>query len=497
MRELIDDLAADAEDDFESLQLRGFGVQVDWASGMASGTGIANQSFRMVREVGDKGNTLMVNLGQGPEGVADALYTASAALLTAVDSVVNRYAPSLKDDMRRSSALIWRAWKDPERLTGLADDDECPCDRPGTKWGQCHKWTEELGTVEYVPISDVDILNFTPYDPTRPEPARLESRPPSGLPAGPQILTFTFKLPFTLGLVAGGRYTVPLNEAWADPDDVAHFGNTPRVGVRLHNQLMSGLEMWPHHGTEALRSFFGDREDAIRMPDWPSLPGAYEQWVTLETPGGRLESESADDPFYAFHRGLAVLNFFLLGLDLAVDDWNVREVSTREIGPVVFCGAWTADRQWVRVGELLMHPESWRPPLQPQPVEAMQPQLDAMFGDLLGGRLFLLANVWHSRALRAFHQRGDYADCVVSLQTATESMMYDLLRGLMVDEGKTAAEINAKVTAELPYRSLLHGELQPRLGGSWDLTSTQAVGRYWTSLYLLRNRVVHVAYRPG
>jgi len=77
-------------------------------------------------------------------------------------------------------------------------------------------------------------------------------------------------------------------------------------------------------------------------------------------------------------------------------------------------------------------------------------------------------------------------------------MLFDLLRGLLVDEGKTLAQITAIVSSELALRSLLTREIANRLGGDWDLTKTGApIGRYWQSLYLLRNRVVHAAYEPN
>lgn len=497
LTDLIKDLAGNAEDEFTSRQIQDFDVMAAWASAMAAGTGIAHQSLRVVQQLPDGRSALAVNLGQGPEAIAYALHTASAAFLSAVDTVVNRYTPDLKDDVRRAHALLWRAWKDVKELTGLADDDDCLCDRPGTKWAQCHKWTEELGTVEYVPFTDADLVNFTPYDPNRSEPVSVHRDVPSDLRPGPLLLTFTFRLPFTLGLLDGGAYQMVLTDTWADSDDIAHFGNAPIVRIRLHNEVTDGLELWPERAGNALRSFYGDLESLPETDDWPPIPEAYEQWVTLETPSGRLKIEPPEDAAYAFHRAFRVLNWFLMALDLGVDDWRIRAVSTREIGAVVFRGARAKEGNWTRLGDLIMHPDSFPAPLRPQSVETMKPQLDAVFRDLQEGRFFLISNLWHSRALRAFHHRGDYADCVVSLQTAAESMMYDLLRGLMVDAGKTAVEINAKVNAYLPYKSLLNKELATRLGGSWDVTGTSPVGRYWNSVYLLRNQVVHGGYTPA
>jgi hypothetical protein len=283
----------------------------------------------------------------------------------------------------------------------------------------------------------------------------------------------------------------------ADPNDIAHFGRTPVVRVRLHNEPTNGSELWPERAGNALRSFYGQLDSVPELDDWPPIPEAYEQWVTLETPSGRLQTEAIDDPAYAFHRALGALNWFLTALDMALGDLSIRAISTRELGGVVFRGALTRTGSWMRLGDLLMHPDSFPAFVKPQPIEAVRKQLDSAIGDLQGGRLFLVSNLWHSRALRAFHFRGDHADCVVSLQTATESMMYDLLRGLMVDAGKTAAEIASVVNADLRYKSLLNRDLTTQLGGRWDLTDGHPVGRYWQSVYVVRNQVVHGGYTPG
>jgi hypothetical protein len=109
----------------------------------------------------------------------------------------------------------------------------------------------------------------------------------------------------------------------------------------------------------------------------------------------------------------------------------------------------------------------------------------------------MLANLWHGRALRALRVRGDMADAVVNLQTAVESMMYDLLGVLMVDEGATSTEIAGVLGGELQFKALVTGQLIPRLGGNWNPNSHGAFGSYWTKLYRLRNRVVHGGYSPS
>lgn len=83
------------------------------------------------------------------------------------------------------------------------------------------------------------------------------------------------------------------------------------------------------------------------------------------------------------------------------------------------------------------------------------------------------------------------------LQTAAETLAYELWALLLADEGLSDSEIQSRREAGVPFKPLLSRELASRLGGQWDLSSERsAVGRYWTRLYLLRNRIVHAGHPP-
>jgi hypothetical protein len=131
------------------------------------------------------------------------------------------------------------------------------------------------------------------------------------------------------------------------------------------------------------------------------------------------------------------------------------------------------------------------------PFKAIESQFEGAFRDLTVGRPFIIANLWHGRAMRALSLRGDTADGVVNLQTAAENTAYDLLGSLLVDEGATSTEIEGQLGTEQAYRSLMTHQFSGRLGGNWDLTASDPVGTYWSKLYLLRNRVVHAGYTPS
>src|SRR5260370_42433996 len=85
LAELIDELAAAEEDVFTSDRFRGFKVLASYADSLVTGTGLANQSYRTMISLSDERQAMAVNIGPGPEGCSDALHTATAALLPAID----------------------------------------------------------------------------------------------------------------------------------------------------------------------------------------------------------------------------------------------------------------------------------------------------------------------------------------------------------------------------------------------------------------------------
>jgi hypothetical protein len=492
--DLMDALITVQDDDFDRQQLSRLKLEIASTVAMGRSTGMAHWSYRQVVEQPNGTNALVINLGRGPEAISDALHLATSTFLIAADAIVGRYVPDLADTLRDAGGVVWRAWRDPAELARLRDEDPCPCDRPNTVWATCHKWTNDLGTATYTPFTDADLVRFAPHNPSTQQDAQKIDIPrldTPDVPLGPHVVTFTFTLPFMLGLEDTDGHTLAIFDEWADPNDIAHHGKVPTVRIRLHNEDIGGRELWMGDPTAALQRFYGDR--AAEAPDVivPSIDKTYEQWISLETPGARLRSESKDDPAFAFHRCLSALNTFLAALDLAVSDLRISTISTHDVGPVVLRGAITKAREWVRVGDLVMHPEALPFPPQTVPFEAIKKQFDSATDDLRYGRPFTFANLWHSRSLRALRLRGDHADAVVSVQTAVESMVYELLRSLMVDEGITGAEITKQVGPERAFKPMLATDLPARLGGNWNLSGTGVVALYWSDLYLVRNRVVH------
>jgi len=145
-----------------------------------------------------------------------------------------------------------------------------------------------------------------------------------------------------------------------------------------------------------------------------------------------------------------------------------------------------------------MHPEAQPLPLKIDDFSSKHDELSAALEMRRQGHPFLVARMWHQRALRSHRYRGDVPDLVVSLQTAAESLIYDLWVMLLVDKGKQNSVILKTVNAETPYKSILVKVLPTLIGGSWDVTlENTPIGDYWRSLYELRNRIVHNGHVPS
>ena len=309
---------------------------------------------------------------------------------------------------------------------------------------------------------------------------------------GSFLYTFTCRIPFVLGVADGIEHEIVLSLPYANANAVQVFGRQPYVRVRIFNAPVADQKSWPANMPIAIKHFYGGD---IGPAD---AGGAllYEQWVSLETPATFLAGESQADPAYAFHRSLSVLNLFLQAFSLARNDDQVRPISARELRPIVVIGSQSLTGKWEHLGPMLMHPDAKSRSLSSRPITQHLEGLNRAIDSILQHDAFVRTRQWRSRAERRRYE-GDAADSIVSFQIAAESLAYELWGLLLVDEGFRTAEVDAARDAEVPYKSLLTHELAQRLGGPWDLTTNRtAVGRYWSGLYLIRNRIIHGGYLP-
>lgn len=91
---------------------------------------------------------------------------------------------------------------------------------------------------------------------------------------------------------------------------------------------------------------------------------------------------------------------------------------------------------------------------------------------------------------------GFFRDAVIHAQSAVESMLGSLYVAIREIEGITA--IAAEQEREnLPFMRMVKREFASRLGGQWDVDDVSTpIGRWRSTAYQLRNKVIHAAYHP-
>ena len=133
---------------------------------------------------------------------------------------------------------------------------------------------------------------------------------PVGAPAqtGPFLYTFTFRLPYVLGIRSGFEVTIHA-APYASAHDVDTFARPAFVRLRFQNQHIADHKFLPANLAAALATFYAGDVNDLEAGKGIQL---YEQWVSMETPAVLLVDENPADGAYAFHRGLRFLNLFLV-----------------------------------------------------------------------------------------------------------------------------------------------------------------------------------------
>ena len=314
----------------------------------------------------------------------------------------------------------------------------------------------------------------------------------SGQVEGEFVITFTARLPFTLGIPNQLGHTISFGAPFVSREAGAVFGPRAFVNIRVFNLEQSGLRTFYEQTIPVLEHFYSYRPDANKTPNWEDgRLKENEQWVTLETPFALLTGENVSDKAFAFHRSLQALNLFLRAVLVITKDTRIRSVSSHDLRPVVIIGAVQKGEPWRFLSEMLMHPEALPERLFTPQTTFSNDDLRRAIAALAANQPYLTTLLWRSRAQRALRYSGDASDAVISFQVAAESMLFDTYRLILVDEGRSSTEVSAEVT-DLPFKTLLTTKMPAKLGGQWDVTRpSTAVGDYWQRLYVVRNLIVH------
>lgn len=256
---------------------------------------------------------------------------------------------------------------------------------------------------------------------------------------GAFIYTFTFRLPFRMGISDDFGQEISWPADYAKEEDAQTFARPPFVRLRLFNATLADRMFSPANAPAAVRHFYrslydsGPTDDKVDKVD----PHLYEQWVSLETPAALLTDENPADGAFAFHRCLFALNVYLQAFALARTDDQVRPISSRELRPIVIVGSMSlTGGTWTERGPILMHPDAKARQLRSRPVAEHAESLNRAVQTMLLGNPFVRSWQWKARAARRRYE-GDSADAVVSFQIAAEVFLFEIWALLLADEGRT------------------------------------------------------------
>lgn len=338
-----------------------------------------------------------------------------------------------------------------------------------------------------------------PWLPVTVDPPEIETDDLFESLGGPYVATFTGRIPFLLGILDHLGHTISFPHPFVDPVAATVFGPHPTVNIRVFTLKTTGIPMRPPGAAQALKRFYNydlphelpDRFAADKLAD-------YEQWVTLETQGAIAAGEEPEDKGYTFHRCLRFFNLFIQAVMVATQDFRLRTVVPQDFTPAITVGALTPQhRAWQHLTDMMMFPDF---PYK-QTMLTKPPFSEAEFRDGLeriqNEAPFLRALMWRGRVEDALRRTGDAAGAIVGLQTAAESLLFDVYRTLLVDEGYSKQEIDDQLATEPTFATVVKTLLKDRLGGQWDVTaSSTPVGQYWEKLYQIRNDIVHRGFEP-
>ena len=291
---------------------------------------------------------------------------------------------------------------------------------------------------------------------TRSHAGRTESTDPRSFVSepetGPYLETFTFRLPFVLGVADNFDHDLSVPGDYVDQGNEKVFGRPSFVRVRIFNAETADRKFAPANLSAAIKRFYGQATKAGKAGGNP----LYEQWVTL-TPAVFLSQEHQWDPGFAFHRCVAAFNVFLEALALAREkDW-VRPISTRELRPIVIIGKLELGGTWTEKAPMLMHPDAKESPLTSRPAGQHVDELNRALESITIEVPFVRARQWRARAERRRYE-GDSADSIVSFQIAAETMLYELWGLLLLEEGVEVQDV-AKRRSEQRFTTLVKREL--------------------------------------
>lgn len=312
---------------------------------------------------------------------------------------------------------------------------------------------------------------------------------PTGEYLPDRVLVFYIRLPIPL----------PLSERafiWEPPgafDPTARTDPSPRwLSLRFKQFEADPPSLIPPNYHRELDELLG--EPSIDHPAPRATGNFLHTWcVGVAATDGDLADPSV--VFMAFNACFHYVNRIIRAYVARTGNFRIRPIALEEIHTLVL---WelrnVRDLTLAGRGTLIVNQNI---PVAPEPVSLELERTIAttvVISEPSREHPFTVYREWLERAKHARLQEGDREGAIVFLQTATESWLRELFRMTLVDANLTTPDIDAQVARYESFKALLQTGLPTRLGGRWDLSlSSTPVGRYWTDLYQLRNRIVHGA----
>lgn len=317
------------------------------------------------------------------------------------------------------------------------------------------------------------------------------------------LINFYLQLPFYLPYLDGATFNVTMSrEEYADSPPSQLAGHSPfvlmkvlqratppdMVGLGVINRIHAELKSQGRLDPELQSPLF----DFTRSP----MPLHFTTVVEAITPKLQLRSERDRDmplhPGVLLDRCLTALNQWMESYSVATGNRRVHPITKEQLPPdIMLMHQQPETGQIMRVDFMRGHANlPWSNNEIATP--ATTDRIMRIASNLEDHHTVWNAARWLAAAERLVLVDGYYEMSLVALHTAGELFASGVALVLLVDEGKSAAEIDGLLPVRMGLLKVCNTFLQPRLKGNWDRTSrSHPFGRFWQEVVLERNVVVH------
>lgn len=311
-----------------------------------------------------------------------------------------------------------------------------------------------------------------------------------------KLFNFLKNRPSALEMMKNGQESTP-NFAML-PEDIAIFKrNCKKHGVTVTNNYHFILHLHyilPLPSDFFFSKFFSEFVLSYKFSTYdlvdplfqnsgaPESPRTYRSKIeVILTPNGSKEFDVKKDTVDVLQIAFDELNDFINWICVYSHDWRIEQVSFENLGAFIFWKQTDSDFKVTNVGAFinLRKPnETFKIPTQTDITYALNRKTIAVFEQAL----FMKNESWR------MIQRGDYAGGVVYIQTAVEIFLRKLQ--------KQMNQIDNIDEAQESFSSLIRKGFHNKIGGNWNVTGNEPIGKYWQYCYQLRVSVVHQSHRP-